>query len=99
VQAQNAPICIRSQIPHSVSLRVPDRAGPRAYAPGTAVIFRDRPAVNGCRSGRKAFGWEKSAGRDALGLRGLCGSPGRRHERMFAPIAARFVLVATEGWF
>jgi|GEM_PF-6905512 len=22
-----------------------------------------------------------------------------RHERMFAPIAARFVLVDTEGWF
>jgi hypothetical protein len=25
--------------------------------------------------------------------------PSPRHERMFAPIAARFVLVDTEGWF
>ncbi len=26
-------------------------------------------------------------------------APGRRHERMFAPIAGGFVLVDTEGWF
>ena len=26
-------------------------------------------------------------------------TPSSRHERMFAPIAAGFVLVVTEGWF